>query len=307
MSNIDPNILATLTDEELAAIEGDDMTPAERAAIEELAGEDDADDAGDDAADDVDDGDGDDVDAGDQTSEVQPEAQAPAVAADPAPAVDPAPQQSTYRAELPSDFAQQVDALKAKTEELAESYKSGEIDFDEYRNQAAELQKQSAALERAVTKAEIAQELAEQNAQAEWQASIARLFADANKNDGIDYTKDAEKNQDLDTFVKALAANPANQAQSMSWFLNEAHKRVMALHGMTKAPASTPDPAKHEKPNRKPPIDALPKTLAQVPGGDGPGDVESEFTNIDSLDGEALEAAIARMTPAQRERYMAGA
>ena len=36
---------------------------------------------------------------------------------------------------------------------------------------------------------------------------------------------------------------------------------------------------------------------------DGPGDVSDEFGNVDALDGLDLESAIARMTPAQREKY----
>jgi len=53
-------------------------------------------------------------------------------------------------------------------------------------------------------------------------------------------------------------------------------------------------------------MDAVPKTLAQVPGSDGPGDVGSEFAAVDSLSGDELEDAIARMTPAQRAKYAAG-
>ena len=45
-------------------------------------------------------------------------------------------------------------------------------------------------------------------------------------------------------------------------------------------------------------------TLAQVPGSDGPGDVAGEFADVLALDGMEYEAAIARMTPAQRERFL---
>jgi hypothetical protein len=58
---------------------------------------------------------------------------------------------------------------------------------------------------------------------------------------------------------------------------------------------------------RTPPVDAVPATLANVPGGDGPGDVEGEFADVLALDGMAYEAAIARMTPTQRERFLRAA
>ena len=59
-------------------------------------------------------------------------------------------------------------------------------------------------------------------------------------------------------------------------------------------------------PTRKSPVDALPATLAQVPGSDGPGDVSGEFSELDSLEGLDYEQAIAKMTPVQRERFVQG-
>lgn len=323
MTNIDPHILSTLTDEERAAIEGDDMTPEERAALSEIAdddldagGADDDDELGD-VDEDDDDGqpdgeqesDPDAVAAAAEQSAVQQQDPAPVVESspDPDPVVPAAQRQPAYRAELPPDFGAKVEELRAKEASLIESFKSGDLDFDDYRAQTAALQQEAAALERAVTKAEIAREIAEQTAQQAWFDSVNRM-ADAAKRDGIDYRQDATKQRDLDVFIKALAADQANQDKSADWFLQEAHKRVMALHGVVAAKPAAAGPADTKKPAaRKPPVDALPKTLAQVPGGDGPGDVADEFADIDSLSGDALESAIARMTPAQRERYLAGA
>jgi len=135
------------------------------------------------------------------------------------------------------------------------------------------------------------------------------------KNEGIDYNKDPARAADLDTFVKALANNDTNSDKPMSWFLIEAHKRVKALHGDVAAPAPTPAPAPAPTAAqaiaaaaaaRKPDASAAPKTLAQVPGGDGPGDIAGEFAGLDNLEGDALEDAIARMSPAMREKYSRG-
>src|SRR3546814_18082157 len=91
------------------------------------------------------------------------------------------------------------------------------------------------------------------------------------------------------------------------------HPTPHALPSST--PTSTPPPASAEPTKtpaqlvaeanapRKPDRYAAQPTLANVPGGAGPGDVVGEFANRDSLDGEELEAAIGRLTPAQRERY----
>jgi hypothetical protein len=145
-----------------------------------------------------------------------------------------------------------------------------------------------------------------QTAQSQWQTEINKAIARAAKEDGIDYRTDQAKANDWDQFVRILAARPEHSDKPMDWFLAEAHKRVMALHGVAKGPATPADPVADAKNKRKPPIGAVPKTLAQVPGSDGPGDVASEFADVDSLDGWELEQAIARMSPAQRAKYLAG-
>jgi hypothetical protein len=103
-----------------------------------------------------------------------------------------------------------------------------------------------------------------------------------------------------------FANEPANEDKSMEWFLNQAHKWVMFNRDIKPAKQAPADPKKAAAEKRKPDLSGLPQTLADVPGADGPGDVASEFASLDSLDGEALESAIARMSPTQRERYLRG-
>ena len=132
-----------------------------------------------------------------------------------------------------------------------------------------------------------------QTAEQQWRSTVdSFLNAQAKV---MDYRANAEAMGDLDAFVKMLA-----------------HKRVMALHGGNAAPAPAPAPAAASSPAeakarasaaRKPDPTAAPATLAQVPGADGPGDVGGEFGDVLSLDGMEYESDIARMTPAQRERF----
>lgn len=211
-----------------------------------------------------------------------------------------------YVARLPEDFKAQVEQLTAESEALAAKFKAGDIEFDEYRAAAADLTTRRQELDRLQVKAEISEEMAQQTAAREWQTAIANTFKAA-KGAGIDYEADTGKRADLDTFVKALAAKDENADKSMRWFLDEGHKRVLALHGIAAATPAAGDPTPKPTPtSRKPPLDAVPQTLAQVPGGDGPGDIAGEFSDVDRLEGDALEDAIRRMSPADRERYFAG-
>ncbi len=319
---LDAEMLATLTPEERAAIEDDKPSADELAAMQRIA-------AG--APDDGEDDDGDDGDAGAAASasaapvEGKGAADAPAAAAaaaatetpasaDAAKADDEAAATSTaapaYEAKLPSDYDDQVKALATEESDLKAKFKTGEIDFDEFEVQRGELLSKREELTLARAKAEISQEMTQQSAQAQWQNTINKSMVEFAKpeNGGIDYRKDTEKAADLDNFVKVLANREENADKPMDWFLTEAHKRVKALHGLaTAAPKVDPAEAiKAANAARKPPIGSAPATLAQVPGGDGPGDVAGEFADIDALEGEALEAAIAKLSPTQREKWVRG-
>jgi hypothetical protein len=206
---------------------------------------------------------------------------------------------------LPSDYDEQLGALKQEFANLAEQFKQGDIDFEEYQAATDQLADRRDALTSLRTKAEISREMQEQSAEQEWQWTIRRFVAKTAREEKIDYQSDEAKRNDLDAFVKVLAANPANAKKDGDWFLNEAHRRVKALHGIAETPAqkSSP-PSKPDAPvSRRPRLEAVPKTLASVPGSDGPGDIGDEFADIDKLDGVALERAIARMSPQQREKY----
>ncbi|MBI5257019.1 MAG: hypothetical protein HY855_11010 [Burkholderiales bacterium] len=303
-------------------MKGDQPSAAEIDALKAVAG-DDTDDAGD--PDEVLDADGNPVVAPAAAAQAAAPAAAPApVPAAAAPTPAPTPQEAAeeppaapavastaYQATLPDDFDAQVAALAGETDALAAKHKAGEIDSDTYRTEADKLAERRAELNMVKFKADLSAEMVQQEAARQWNGAINTLFDRVSKDDGIDYRKDEVRRADLDTFVKALAANPATEAWPMSRFLEEAHKRVVALHGpAAAAPAATPAAAPAAPAPaagaRKPPVDALPQTLAAVPGGDGPGDVAGEFDEVDRLTGEAYEDAIAKMSPATRERYQRG-
>jgi hypothetical protein len=236
-----------------------------------------------------------------------PAAPAPAPAANAEPASAPAAESAVYKAELPADFDAQVGALSEREADIKRQFAGGDIDLDKFTDEIAALSKDREALNSLKIKAEISQEMNAQQAQASWVATVNRNIDAFAKTDGIDYRTDDAKSGDLDNFVKALAQNPANNDKSMDWFIQEAHKRVMALHGLTKPAAPTVDPKTaiaDANAKRTTSPAAAPATLAHVPGGDGPGDIGGEFASIESLSGEQYEAAIAAMTPAQRERFL---
>lgn len=311
MSTLDAQALDLLTDEEREAIEGSDLSADEIAGMQRLAG-DSADDAGTDGDDGNDDDDGDDADDGNTAATTTPAA-APAAATDPNSAAG-APQTAAkgYEAQLPENFQDMVQDLADKEAQLKAKFRSGEIEFDDFEEQRSALTAQRETLTVARTKAEISQEMQAQTAEQVWLNTVGNFLTQtASTPGGIDYRTDAEKGADLDEFVKNLAAKPANADKPMEWFLTQADRRVRALHGLpatgaapTPTPTPTPAPAAQ---GRKPPTEAAPRTLADVPGGDGPGDVGGEFADVLALDGEEYEQAIARMSQSQRDKFLRSA
>lgn len=310
-TQLDPHLLATLDPEERAAFEPDPDADADE--LRAIAGEDAYDGSDDDADDDS--TEQKDAEALESTNAPGPAPVEGKGAKDVPPADDEAPAAaapsevaSVYRADLPSDYDAQLQSIKDEDAALRQKFKDGEIDIDERDAGLAELSERREQLLVARAKAEISQEMTQQTTATQWQATINRAVSEFARpeNGGIDYRKDPVKAQDWDQFVRVLAAKPEHSDKPMDWFLQEAHKRVMALHGVERKALSPRDAMADAKSKRKPPMDGAPLTLAQVPGSDGPGDVGDEFSDVMALDGLEFEQAIARMSPAQREKFMRG-
>ena len=285
--------LDQLTPEERAAIEDGAADDAEMATLSRLAQSDD---------------DGDDIDpeSPDAVTDAPPAAAA-TPAADPPPQAQAAP---AYEYTLPDDFQARKDALAAKAEVLNSQFEAGEIESSDLTAGLRALAAQEGELGRMEVKAEVSREMHEQREaaaqnenKAAWESAVSRAIESAAKpeNGGVDYKNDAEKMADLDMLVRRLGADPKNSDKNMDWFLIEGHKRVLALHGLT----STAKPGGAAAPTSRAPPKS-PVSLAHVPGSDGPGDVSDEFVDLDALDGDALEDALAQMqrsSPARYEKY----
>ena len=310
MSTLDADTLATLTPEEREAIESAEMSPEELAAMQRIAGSDDDDDTDAGNDDEGNDDEGNDDAAAAAAAAAAGNAGAGGDAAVPAAAARPAAQAPDaaaprYEAKLPDNFDQQVKTLADREAELKRQFRTGEIEFDEYEEQRSQLLTEREALTIARTKAEISQEMTAQTAEQQWKTTVNR-FLDAAAKDGLDYRGDAAKMGDLDLFVKTLAQRAEFADKPPEWFLQEADRRVRALHGVSAPQSRRTDPVTEATARRRvDPADA-PRSLAQVPGSDGPGDVAGEFADVDALEGDDLEMALARMTPAQREKYALG-
>jgi hypothetical protein len=296
---LDQTSLDNLTDEERSAIEDTSYSPEELAAMKAVAG----------ADDEADESDDDDKEtSAEKTADASVADESKPATTDLDATADVPEFKPQYKVDLPDDYEAKVTELKEEKRALAAKFKDGDIEFEDYTTQMEALDDRRDELNDLRVRASVAQDMNTQTAEQQWQHTVRQFTSAVARDEKIDYAKDAEKQADLDLFVKSLAANEKNADKSMEWFLSEAHKRVKALHGIGGKPDPTPsaDPKPSAKPSRKPPVEHLPGTLAQVPGGDGPGDLAGEFADLDRLEGLEYEQAIARMTPVQRERFLQG-
>lgn len=210
-----------------------------------------------------------------------------------------------YVAALPPDFDAQVAQFGADRAVLVERFKSGEIDVDTYQAEADKLNEKREELGQLKLKADLANDMNAQAASRAWQGAVDSFFTRIAAG-GVDYAKDDARRADLDAMVRVLAGRDDTATWPMSRFLDEAHKRVMALHGPVAAPAASPPPAPA-------PASAAGPSKAEVQRRDladmrpqHQAAASTEFAAVDALEGDDFLDAIARMPAWQRERYARG-
>jgi len=216
------------------------------------------------------------------------------------------PQTGAPDAALPDFAGLLVENSRARAD-LRRRFAAGEFDATQFEAHLDSLAEDREQIMAARIHAQVSEQVQSQTAQNEWHKTIASFMRDVRGE--VNYRKETTRHADLDLFVKALANSPENAQRPMRWFLEEAHKRVMALHGVTApAPAAAKpaaQPVAAVAARRADPSQIV-QTLAQVPGAAGDIDpVSVEFADIDKLDGLAFEQALAALPEAKRERYLA--
>jgi len=183
----------------------------------------------------------------------------------------------------------------ALSEKLSDRYEIGELSFTEFQKESRDLNalyfSEKTKLDSEKLKSEIAIEQSKQIADQRWQWEQDIFFKDnkAFKDDPVLYGA-------LDATLKAMYQDQANTGKNGLEMLREAAKRVNARFEITIPAQKIQDQKQKARPE-------LPKTLANIPAADS--NIESgEFDYIDKLSGLAYEAAIAKMSDEQRDRFL---
>lgn len=235
--------------------------------------------------------------------EVEPEADeapAPVVEPEPEPEVEPEPEPTEppeFRPEWKpapvEGFEAKMAELDAQKKALRDQYRDGDLDLDAYEDQRDKVESQILEMREAKLKTDIAEEQSQQALSQRWNWEIERFLE---SKDNALFRADApnSRNADLDMAVRMLGNDPKHSDKPMRWFLEEAARWVNARYGDAPKPAAPTG-------KRGAPI---PPSIASLPAADL-NDVDGdEFANIDKLSGMEIERAIAKMSEADRERYL---
>lgn len=268
-----------MTDDEM-----DGLSDEERAALadEDLNQGDDLDDADEADADLADTEDADEEDADDD----EPEEPAAVQAQQPE-------FQPVYQASPVPDYAERMAQIAAANKEISVGYENGDFDLEEFQLRQRKLTELEWELREANLKATLAAEQRQQGLAQRWQWEQDRFFGMAEHKA---YREDPVIGPAFGAAVQLLAADAANDAKPMSWFLEEADRMTRARFRV--GPGTEPAPRR----GRTRP--AGPPTLGGLPAAAIPETGVDEFSKLDRLGGMELEMALAKLTSAEADRYL---
>lgn len=209
--------------------------------------------------------------------------------------------------EAPKDVEARQKAITDARAVLAEELDTGKITGREFATKSDEITRQDIALQLEVDKHKTETERAAHDRTQLWEATTG-AFLEAHRDL---YGGNPIALSALDAAIKALAADKANGGKSMEWFVDEAHRNVLKSFGraedpkaeVKKDPKTTAQEAAEAA--RKAGAGEIPPNLGRQPAADGSEAGNDEFAALGRLTGEAYEAAMARLTPAQLARYEA--
>lgn len=237
-----------------------------------------------------------------KTAPASPAAAAPAPASAAAPAIQPAagPTAAEVRAERIKVLDTQIEAIDVK-------FDNAELTATERRTAAKALEDERKQLERLEIEEATILRINQERHQTEWKGTV-QAFLDAN-------TQYAPGTVGFDSLNAAVireqqAADKRGEPTQTKAVLDAAHAALQKAFGVQAKPAADvipPTPAV-PKVGKRPPA---PPTLAVIPKSGNEDLAAGEFAHLDKLgsadDPEALERAMKKMTPEQRDRYLASA
>lgn len=294
--------LATLTPEELSALE---LENGDEDILNELAGDDNQ--ANDESV------------SGDEAAKASADASASEDAAKATDAVastenvDNSDDQSQgdaikpiYQADSVADSSSERTALLTQKNEAFAKLIDGEITAAEYSTIENDVLSKIRAIDTAEVKAQVANEMTQQQMIREWEKEVNFLVVSAKK-EGLDYAGNQELNAEFDTLIRVFSNEAAQKGisdeglKASKWALAQAHSVMKARHGIV---AQAPKAQEQVPAAEKAPRHNL-QTLSGLPNADRAQVDNDTISRLGGLVGEDLEMAMAAMSEKDVNKLMA--
>lgn len=183
---------------------------------------------------------------------------------------------------------------------LADKWEAGDITGKEYQIELDKLNDAQFDIKQQVREAELARKLTEQQIQNAWVVDCNAFLAAHPEYADVN----SERHKLLNETIMAIARMPSNQGLSNDKALAKAHRMVQVELGEAVAAPAANKPAGQQKV----PKPAAPPNIANAPAATMNDASGGEFAAIDRIsksgDVDAYEAALDKMTDAQRDRYL---
>lgn len=288
--------LATLTPEELSALE---LENGDEDILNELAGDDDP--ANVESA------------SSEEAAKVDASASAePAEANEETPSDDAGEQSQgdaikpIYQADSVADSSTERTTLLTQKNEAFAKLIDGEITAAEYSTIENDVLSKIRAIDTAEVKAQVANEMTQQQMIREWEKEVNSLVVSAKK-EGLDYAGNQELNAEFDTLIRVFSNEAAQKGisddglKASKWALAQAHSVMKTRHGIVAPTQKTQDPAPVAE---KAPRHNL-QTLSGLPNADRAQVDNDTISRLGGLVGEDLEMAMATMSEKEINKLMA--
>lgn len=231
---------------------------------------------------------------------------APAAAAEPVAAAQPQAAPASAQAPIliiqaPEDAAEKLKQIGIDKAALIEKWEAGEVTGKEYQTQIDALNEQQFDIKSQVRDAELAQKMEDQRIQNQWIADSNRFLIEHPEYQD----KNGERYKLMNETIMAIARMPSNASLSNEKALAKAHRMVQMEMGELPAASTTPAKTVTQHVVPKP---VVPPNVGNLPAAAMNDTSGGEFASLDALaksgNVDAYEAAVEKMTEAQRARYL---
>lgn len=207
-------------------------------------------------------------------------------------------------AEAPEGAETRLTEIATAKAALGDKFDDGDLTSKEYQAELDKLSKEERTLERAIDKAQIAQDLENQRITNERMTEIDTFLKEVE----IPHDPKNLRFRVLDAAVRDVANDEANANLSAREVMQKAYDLCIeegALVAKTKAAATTEAKPAQQPAKPKAPINA-PPTLAALPASDVNNTEDNRFAYMNRItDPDKREAAFAKLSPADQEAYLA--